>query len=141
MVNLSYDIKHLYKFYTEIYAEFRIEVNDKQLENRIIKIMKQIGTINVQKTKLQTSLISSFTQVFKTPYVECVSNEFCDKLEPFIDDLCALFKNSVSIINKEIYFVILLGKQGVGITIDEPLIKIVDKLGLEINLCWQNIKN
>ena len=49
MVNLSYDIKHLYKFYTEIYAEFRIEVNDKQLENRIIKIMKQIGTINVQK--------------------------------------------------------------------------------------------
>jgi hypothetical protein len=34
--------------------------------------------------------------------------------------------------------VILLGKQGVGITIDEPLIKIVDKLGLEINLSWQN---
>ena len=140
MVNLSYDIKHLYKFYTEIYAEFRIEVNDKQLENRIIKIMKQIGTINVQKTKLQTSVISSFTQVFKTPYVECVSNEFCDKLELFIDDLYALFKNSVSIINKEIYFVILLGKQGVGITIDEPLIKIVDKLGLEINLSWQNLK-
>jgi hypothetical protein len=100
--------------------------------------MKQIGTINVQKTKLQTSVISSFTQVFKTPYVECVSNEFYDKLELFIDDLYALFKNSASIINKEIYFVILLGKQGVGITIDEPLIKIVDKLGLEINLSWQN---
>lgn len=49
--------------------------------------MKQIGTINVQKTKLQTSVISSFTQVFKTTYVECVSNEFCDKLELFIDDL------------------------------------------------------
>lgn len=116
---------------TKIYAEIGISSNDNKLNIKCDRFIKTIGwrynSIFVGDKKRnglisETSELRIKSQHFETPYIEDVSNILCDTLEPIANDLSAFIQENHCKI--WIYFVISLGDEGVGITINKRLLKL-----------------
>ena len=120
---------------TKVYAEIGISSNDNTLNVKCSKVINAIDwrhTIILVGDKKRNGLVSDTSELrikspyYETPYIEDVSNILCDTLEPIANDLSAFIQENHCKI--WIYFVISLGDEGVGITINERLLKLATVL-------------
>ena len=116
---------------TKIYAELNIANTSRNLYQECSKFITLINwkhkiiLIGDKKRNgkiSDMSVLSFVSQRFETPYIEDVSNILCDTLEPIANDLSAFIQENHCKI--WIYFVISLGDEGVGITINKRLLKL-----------------
>ena len=120
---------------TNIYAELNIANTSRNLYQECSKFIALINwkhkiiLIGDKKRNgkiSDMSVLSFVSQHFETPYIEDVSNILCDTLEPIANDLSAFIQENHCKI--WIYFVISLGDEGVGITINKRLLKLATVL-------------
>ena len=116
---------------TKVYAELNIANTSRNLYQEcsefisLINWKYEIILVGDKKRNGKTSdmsVLSFVSQHFETPYIEDVSNILCDTLEPIAHELSAFIQENHCKI--WIYFVISLGDEGVGITINKRLLKL-----------------
>ena len=83
---------------TKFYAEFGLEVFDNSIINAVIKTMQQLGKLRITNTKVKTVIIDFRTPEREVISLEEVSNELCDVIIPFkeqIKDLLFKYKEKI----------------------------------------------
>ena len=117
---------------TKIYGELSIDVYDKNLEYQTNKLVDLLGNTKVLNTKRNSVIFYYKTPKITTPNVDEVSDMFCEKLEPFAEQFAHFYVQHKDKCDMRIYFVVDFGKNGISIIINQRLLKLAMKLGVEI---------
>lgn len=118
---------------TEIFCDFGIELYDENFENQINEIMQLLGKVDIKHTKRNSLIFSYNTFTIATPNVDEVSDILCEKLEPFADEFANFYAKNKDKCYMGICFVVSdLGEEGIAIIINQRLLNLAVKLGVEI---------
>ena len=118
---------------TEIYGEISIDVYDKNLEYQANKLINLLGNTMVLNTQRNSVIFYYATPKITTPNVDEVSDILCEKLEPFADKFANFYAQNKDKCYMHIYFVTSdLGEEGIAIIINQRLLNLAVKLGVEI---------
>ena len=118
---------------TAIYGEFGIEIYDKSLVKQTRDLMSLLGDVYIKNTIRNTVIFDYNTDKITTPNVNEVSDILCEKLEPFSEQFAHFYAQHKDKCYMGICFVVDLSeKDGISITINQRLLKLAMKLGVEI---------
>ena len=117
---------------TEIYGEFGIEIYDKSLVKRVSELMSLLGDVDIKNTRRNTVIFNYNTEKIATPCVDEISNILCEKLEPFVEKFADFYSQNKDKCYMGICFVIYFGENGISIIVNQRLLKLAMKLGVEI---------
>lgn len=118
---------------TEIYGEIAIDVYDKSIEYQANKLMDLLGNTVILNTKRNSVIFYYKTGKIATPNVDEVSDILCEKLESFADEFANFYAKNKDKCYMGICFIISdLGEEGVSIIINQRLLNLAVKLGVEI---------
>lgn len=116
-----------------LYVEFGIELFDKTLTQSVISIMKNLGDLKISDTKRNSTIID-YCIHSKTDYdLENISNELCEKFEPYKETIKKYLSTNSSKLYSDICFVKISDNSDVSIKINKRLIRLAYELNVEIN--------